>query len=234
MTQRGVGAAQFLAHQRHDDQLSVLRHDLETVVEDRHGAVHVQLLLALDAVGDRRGTVDLCQPQQAEQANPGPAHVELPLAHRQLGRVRIGVVVVVQLFATDEDAPGHEVGRRITAFEVAIADRVTETVDHTGGPERNPDHLHGPHGEAERAEQRQVDQQHQHDAGIGKTRIEVALDPVVRAVLAIDAQGFLVLRLLHVQLGALAHDRAQPLVYRAVRVVGGLAFGVVLAMDGSP
>ncbi len=67
---RFIHARQFAAYRRLDDQLAVLGHDLEAVVEDRHSGVHVQGLLALDAVGDGRGAAHLGQTEQAEQANP--------------------------------------------------------------------------------------------------------------------------------------------------------------------
>ncbi|MNM61401.1 hypothetical protein D3C81_727020 [compost metagenome] len=144
------------------------------------------------------------------------------------------MVVVVQLFAADDDAPRHQVGGGVAAFEVAIADGMPQAIDDASGPHRNPHHLHGPDGQAERAEQRQIDERHQGHAGDGEARIDIPLQPVIRAVLAVDAQGFGVLRLFLIQFGALAQDRAQALVDRAVRVIGGFAFGVVLAVDGSP
>ncbi len=148
-----IDLGQFLLHQRSDHQLAVLGHDLEAVVEDRHRGVHVQVALALDPVGDRRDTLYLGQTQEAEDLDPGPTQVELPCLHRELGRVGIGVMVVVQLFAADQDAPGHQVGGGVAALEVAIADGMAQAVDHAGGPERNPHHLDRPDGDADSAEQ---------------------------------------------------------------------------------
>ncbi|MNP06041.1 hypothetical protein D3C76_980100 [compost metagenome] len=231
---RGIDPGQLLLDQRADHQLAVLGHDLEAVVEDGHGGVHVQAGLAGHPVGDGRHALHLGQTQQAEQADPRPAHVELPAFDRELGRVGVGVVVIVQFFTADDDAPGHQVGGGVAAFEVAIAQGMAQAVDHPGGPERNPHHLHRPDGDAQGAEQQQVDHRHQCDTAQFVTRVQVALDPVIRAVLAIDAQGFGVARLFTVQLGTFAQHRAQALVHRAVRVVGGFALGVVLAVDGSP
>src|SRR5690606_24569893 len=90
------------------------------------------------------------------------------------------------------------------------------------------------YGQPEYAEQGQVDQQHQYYAGIAEAAVEVVLDPVVGAALAVGPQGVLILRLGHVQLGALAQYRAQALLHRAVRIFRGLALGVVLAMDRGP
>ena len=67
-----------------------------------------------------------------------------------------------------------------------------------------------------------------------EARVEIALDPVVRAVLAVDAQGVLVLRLGLVQLRACAQDGEQALVHRAVRILDGLALGMVLTVDSGP
>ncbi|MNH23154.1 hypothetical protein D3C79_830410 [compost metagenome] len=164
VAQRGIDAGQFLLDQRADHQLAVLGHDLEAVVEDGHGGVHVQAGLAGHPVGDGRHALHLGQAQQAEQADPRPAHVELPALDRELGRVGVGVVVVVQLFATDDDAPRHQVGGSVAALEVAIAERMAQAVDHTGRPEGNPHHLDGPDGDADGAEQQQVDHRQQGDA----------------------------------------------------------------------
>ncbi|MDT4824996.1 hypothetical protein FQZ97_582640 [compost metagenome] len=185
-------------------------------------------------MSDGRHALHLGQAEDTEQLDPGPAHVELPLLHRELGGVRVGVMVVVQLFAADEDAPGHQVGGGVAAFEVAVADSMAQAIDNAGGPDGNPGHLHGPDGDAGSAEQRQVDQRHQHHAADGVAAVDVALHPVIRAVLAIDAQGFLVFRLDLVELGALAQDGPQALDHRAVGVVDGFALGVVLAVDGGP
>ncbi|MNZ48716.1 hypothetical protein D3C78_664660 [compost metagenome] len=144
------------------------------------------------------------------------------------------MVVVVQLFAADDDAPRHQVGRGVAAFEVAITDGMAKAIDDPGGPERNPHHLHRPDGDADGAEQQQVDDRHQGDATQLVARVEVALDPVFRAVLAVDPQGFRVLCLCAVQLGTFAQDGGQSQDHRAVRIVDGLAFGVVLAVDGCP
>ncbi len=63
------------------------------------------------------------------------------------------MVIVVQLLTADQDAPGHQVGGRIAALEVAITQRVAQAVDHAGGPQRNPEHLHGPDAQTDDAEQ---------------------------------------------------------------------------------
>lgn len=229
-----VGLGHFLLDQWHDHQLAVLRHDLETVVEDGHGGVHVQAGFALDPMGDGRDTLHLSQAEEAEQLDPGPAHIELPLLHRQLGAVGVGVVVVVQFLTADQDAPGHQVGGGVAAFEVAIADSVAKTVDDACGPYRNPHHLDCPDGHAKYAEQRQVDDRHQRHAANRIAAVDIALDPVIRAVLAIDTQGFLVLRLFLIEFGTFAQHGAQTFDDRTMRVIDGFALGVMLAVNRGP
>jgi hypothetical protein len=73
-------------------------------------------------------------------------------------------MVVVQFFTADQDAPGHQIGRRVAAFEVAVADGMAQAVDHAGGPDRDPHHLDGPDGDADGAEQQQVDDGHDRHA----------------------------------------------------------------------
>ena len=62
-----------------------------------------------------------------ERADVEPADVELVGLH-ELGRCRIGVMVVVQLLATDDDAPGQHAAR-VRRLEVAIAPEVADAVD---------------------------------------------------------------------------------------------------------
>ncbi len=103
-----------------------------------------------------------------------------------------------------------------------------------GGGHRDPRHLHGPDREPDRAEQHDVDHQHQPDALPGKARVEVALDPVVGGATAVLFQRLQVLRFIAVELGTLPEHLADAAGLRAVRVFLGLAFGVVLAMDRHP
>ena len=140
----------------------------------------------------------------------------------------------MQLFAANNDAPRHQVGGGVTALKVAITDRMAKAVDDAGGPERDPHHLDRPDGDANGAEQQQVDDPHDRHAQQRVRRIDFAFDPVVRAVFAVDAQGLGVLGLGAVQLGAFAQYGGQTLDDRAVRVVDGFALGVVLAVDGGP
>ncbi len=118
------------------------------------------------------------------------------------------MVVVVQLFAANQDAPGQDVGGRITALEVAVAQGMAQPVDDACSEYRDPHHLYRPDGDAEHTEQRQVDDGHQCDAGNREAAVKVALDPVIGAVLAVDAQGLLVLGLFHVELCAFAQHSA--------------------------
>ena len=63
------------------------------------------------------------------------------------------MVVVVQLFAANEDAPRDDVRARVSHFEIAIAPVVPDAVDDARGKERDPRHLHGPDRDADRTEQ---------------------------------------------------------------------------------
>src|SRR3546814_11411407 len=73
---RVIDLFQFLLDQRCDNQPAVLGHDLETVVEDRHGGIHVQVALAFDPVGDRRDALDFGQAQEAEHLEDRKSVVE--------------------------------------------------------------------------------------------------------------------------------------------------------------
>ncbi|MPN12772.1 hypothetical protein SDC9_160092 [bioreactor metagenome] len=144
------------------------------------------------------------------------------------------MVVVVQFLAADHDAPGHQIGRCVHRFKVAVAPVVAHAVDHASGPERNPQHLHGPDREADAAKQQHVEDQHQAHTLPRKARIDVALHPVVGRAVAELLERVFVLRLGAIQLRAAPHHRVQAARLRAVRIVFGLALGVVLAVDGHP
>ena len=168
------------------------------------------------------------------QADVQPANVEFKRLDRELGRRGVGVVVVVQLFPANQDAPGREIGAGVLRLEVAVAPVVAHAVDHPGCPERNPDHLHRPHGSACSAEQGQIQNQHQAHTLPAKAAVHVALHPVIGGAMAKFLEGFGVFGLSTVQLGAAPHHGIQPTGLRAVWVVRRFALGVVLAVNGHP
>jgi hypothetical protein len=111
---------------------------------------------------------------------------------------------------------------------------VAEAVDHARGPERNPRHLDRPQRDADEAEQREADEQIQRRAQRGVRRVEVALDPVVRAALAVLLDRLAIGARFLVQLDALPEHGLDALDLRAVRIFLGLDLGVVLAVDRRP
>jgi hypothetical protein len=66
------------------------------------------------------------------------------------------MVIVVQLLATNQHAPRHDVGRRGGQFETSIPDAVAEPVDDATGEEGLSHQLHGEHGDGRHAEQNQL------------------------------------------------------------------------------
>src|SRR4030095_1406453 len=98
---------------------------------------------------------------------------------RELRRIRIGMVIVVQLLAADDDAPRRNVARGVRALEVAITPVVADAIDHTRREERYPRHLHSPYGETDGAEQHDVDDRHQRDAAALEAHVNVPLHPIV-------------------------------------------------------
>src|SRR5690242_20134687 len=99
------------------------------------------------------------------------------------------MVIVVQLFAADEDAPGHDVRARVGDVVAAVAEVVTDAVDHSRGPEWNPGDLRQPdecpwNG----AECHDIGEQHQQDAGHGVARVDVTLHPIVRRAMPVTLE----------------------------------------------
>mmetsp|Transcript_10425 Transcript_10425/g.42444 ORF Transcript_10425/g.42444 Transcript_10425/m.42444 type:complete len:581 (+) Transcript_10425:6181-7923(+) len=181
-----------------------------------------------------RCLADLGPAQHLQAADIDPADVELVGLDRELGRRRVGVVVVVQLFAADDQRPGDEVGRSVRRLEVAIAPVVADAVDDARGPERDPDHLDGPNRRADGTEQGHVDDEHQRHALPAVLAVQVVLNPVIGRAAAVLGNGFSVLGLSTVELGAFGQHLFQATGLRAVRIFLGLALGVVLAVDRHP
>ena len=221
----GAGAAQFAG---------VLGHHFVAVGDDGFQRLVVGHGAHVAGLHLRRDLAHLGPADHLHGADVAPGDVELERLDGQLGRRRVRVVVVVQLFAADDDAPRHDVARRVDGFEVAIAPVVADAVDDAGGGDRDPQHLDGPDRGAGGTEQRQVDDHHQRDALPLEAAVEVALDPVVRRAVAELGDRLLVLRLGAVHLGAGQQHGLDAAGDRAVRVVDRLALGVVLAVDGGP
>ena len=144
-------------------------------------------------------------------------------------------MVVVQFLATDQDAPGQDVRAGVLAGEVAVAPEMADAVDDAGGPERNPGDLHREDDHARYdAEQRNVDQSHDGQAGQRVTRIDVALHPVIGCAMAVALERILLERFLDVQEHAAPEHAIDAELLRAVRVFRCFAFGVMLAVHGRP
>ena len=229
-----AGAGRLFAQRGLEHPPLVVGHGLEAQGQQCLEGVGVGHVDVRAHVQRGRDAQHLRQPQRLQALDRGPADVELPAAQRELRRAREGVVVVVQLLAADPHAPGAEVGGGVGGLEVAVAPPVAQAVDHACGPERDPQHLDRPDRDAGRAEQGGVDRQHQHRAEVGVRCVQLALDPVVGAAAAVLLDIAAQRARLAVQLHAAPEHRADALVHRAVRILLGLALGVVLAMDRHP
>src|SRR6266542_1796697 len=95
-----------------------------------HGLQRFQIGVELFAIelDPRRDLAHLGETQGLEASYIGPAKIEFVPARRQLRRSPVGVVVVVQLFTADHDAPGHDVATGILAGEVTVAPVMAKAV----------------------------------------------------------------------------------------------------------
>ena len=144
------------------------------------------------------------------------------------------MVVIVQFLAADQDAPRHDVAARILGLEVAVTPEMADAVDDAGGEHRDPHHLHCPDRQADETEQREIDNHHEGNATHRMRRIHIALHPIVRRALAEFLQRLGVLRLEFVEIGTLPHDLVDAEYLRAMRIFGGFAACMVLAMNRRP
>ena len=144
------------------------------------------------------------------------------------------MVVVVQLFARDQDAPGRDIGAGISHLKVTVAPEMGSAVDDAGRHDGRPGHLHRPHGQASRAEQQHVDHQHHAHALPREGGVEMPLEPIVWRAMPEARQSFFVFGFGPVQLCALQQHGFDAVHMGTVRVFGLLAFGMVFAVDRSP
>src|SRR5690606_18693671 len=98
----------------------------------------------------------------------------------------------------------------------------------------DPRHLDRPDGQAQYAEQREVDDHHQRDAKHRMARIDVALQPVVRSAVTKSGHGFGILGLYAIQLGADEHDAIDTEDHRRMGIALAFAARMMFAMNGHP
>ncbi len=165
-----------------------------------------------------------------------PTHVDLVAAHREARRGRERVMVVVQLFARDEDADRPQVRRRVVGLEIPVTLRMAEAVDDARGHERHVRELQRDHDDARNAEQHEVGDDQQRDTEIAARRmvVEIVLEPVVRRALRVLLERFTVARGEAIQLPAFEQHALQAEQARAVRIAVLLAMRVMLAVHGDP
>ena len=144
------------------------------------------------------------------------------------------MVIIVQLFAADEDAPRYNVGAGVLGLKIAIAPPVADTIDDACGKERYPHHLHRPDGNADGAEQDGVYHQHRADADAIMYAVDMVFQPVVGRAVTVVFQCFFIRAFDAVQLRALQQQFANAEDLRAVRIFNRFAFRVVLAVNRGP
>lgn len=157
----------------------------------------------------------------------------MPLV-RHPGGCRIGVVIVMQLFPADQNAPRNDIRACICRVEVAVPAKMADAVDHATRPERNPDHLDGIYRDADDTKQRNVDHAQQAYAEARVLRIEVPLDPVVRRAVSEFAQRFFILCFGTVKFSTAEQNLPDAVRLRAMRILSGLALRVMLAVYCRP
>jgi len=111
---------------------------------------------------------------------------------------------------------------------------VTQAVDDAAGKERLRHEMHCNHDDAVHAEEDQVCEHEQHDAGVGVIAVEMAFEPVIGRATPVGAQQLRVAGGGAVQLGSLEQHAAQPEHYRAMRIARPVGVGVVAAVHRHP
>src|SRR5205085_11012476 len=129
---------------------------------------------------------DLREPEELQHPDVDPSDVKLEPPGGKACRLGVGVVVVVKLLAAKPDRDRGDVPALVLDLEIPVAKGVADTIDDSGGPERDPEHLDSPHKRTnEKAEEVDVDAEHQHDAEPVQTAEQVTLEPIVRCAFAV-------------------------------------------------
>ena len=144
------------------------------------------------------------------------------------------MMVVVQFLAGDEEADGPQVRRCVVRLEVAVALRVAKAVDHARREHRHRAELKGDHRDPRDAEQHEIDDHEQDDAGVSMRHVDVSFQPVVGRAPAVLLHGLGLPGLCLVQFGALPDHLVETEQLRAVRIAFLLAVRVVLAVHRDP
>ena len=95
------------------------------------------------------------------------------------------MVVVVQLLATGQQPPRHQIAGGVVAFEVAVTQRVAEAIDDARRHDRHRGHLHRDDDDSRDTKQHQIGQNQRKQAQVAVARVHVALDPVIRRATAV-------------------------------------------------
>src|SRR5277367_5720794 len=143
-------------------------------------------------------------------------------------------MVVMQFFATDDNAPRYDIGAGIFSRKGAIAPIVPDTVDDAGGKEWDPHHLDCPDRDADWAEQHDINGQHGADAENRMWRVNIPLHPVIRSALPEFLHRFGFFGFCLVQFGTLPQHFVDADDLRAVRVFFGFTARMMLAMNCRP
>ena len=144
------------------------------------------------------------------------------------------MVVVVQLLAAGDQAPRHEVARRVVALEVAVADGVAEAVDDAGRHQRHRHELHRQNDDAGHAEHDEVGDDEQDDAEVAVAAVDVPLEPVLGRAAAVLREHLGVARRLAIDFGAFEQDLLEAEEHGAVRIARDVRERVVLAVHRDP
>src|SRR5690606_5808332 len=103
------------------DEVGVAREDFVAVRDDALQRAFVGHRLGLFELELGRQLFYLGQAEETQHLNVAPADVEFVPLGRKLGRRTVGVVVVVQFFTANDDAPGRHIGAGVGAGIVAVA-----------------------------------------------------------------------------------------------------------------
>src|SRR5690554_5007911 len=141
------------------------------------------------------------------------------------------MVIIVEFFTTNNDAPGRYVGAGIGTGKVAIPDCMAQAVNHTCCPEWDPCHLNCPYSQAKNAKQRDVNSQHDQNTEQAVARVHVAFHPVVGRTVTETLEGFFVFTFETVEFGAPEEHHAQAKYDRRMGIAFTFASCMMFAMD---
>ena len=163
----GLAPRKLAAYRPHDTTRVIAQH-VHAIGEQCARRLRIQRRALGNEMRTRRFAPHARKTQGPEETDPQPADINLPGLHGEARGARESVMVVVQLLAAEEQRPRHDIRRRRWHLEAAVAQAMTDAVDHAAGEERLRGQVNGHHHNGGDTEQNKLGQNEENEPAGGQ------------------------------------------------------------------